>query len=131
MVASVWIGYDTDGYLNGITGGGTPATIWRNFMIKALVDIPSRDFIRPNGVVLSPPPTKAFDDPSHDNKTATPTTADGKNEKKPDSKAKDESRTDKTTPPPPNKGDKTSTMPPAPTPVSPSKAEEAGRKNNP
>ena len=131
LVTSVWIGYDTDGYLNGITGGGTPATIWRNFMTKALANTPSRDFIRPNGVVLSPPPTKAFDDPSHDNKTVAPTTADGKNEKKPDPKAKEENRTDKTTPPPPNKGDKTSTMPPVPTPVSPSKAEEAGRKNNP
>lgn len=59
LVTSVWIGYDTDGYLNGVTGGGTiSATIWRNFMTKALSNIPSRDFIRSNGVVLSPPPPK-------------------------------------------------------------------------
>lgn len=128
LVTSVWIGYDTDGYLNGITGSGTPATIWRNFMSKALANTPSRDFIRPNGVALNPPSTKAIDEPSPDDKITTPATTNGK---KTDPKAKVEKATDKTTPPPPNKGDKNPTTPPVPTPVTPSKPEEGTKKTNP
>ena len=131
LVTSVWIGYDTDGYLNGVTGGGTPATIWRNFMTKALSNIPSRDFIRPNGVVLSPPPTKAIDEPTTDGKPVTPATTDGKNGKTSAPKGKNENPTDKTTPPPPSKGDKTGVTPPVPTPVTPSKSDESTKKNNP
>jgi len=130
LVASVWIGYDTDGYLNGMTGGSTPATIWRTFMAKALAGTPSRDFIRPNGVDLGAPPTRTVNDPTLDGKAATPATIDGKNGKVADPKAKDETPTDKTTPPPPNKGDKNSTTPPAPTPALPPKPEDLTRKNN-
>lgn len=51
LVASVWMGNDTEGYLNGITGGATPASIWHTFMSKALSNVPSRDFPRPSGIV--------------------------------------------------------------------------------
>lgn len=131
LVASVWIGYDTDGYLNGITGGGTPAKIWHNFMAKALVNIPSRDFIRPNGVVLDAPTTKTTDELTPDAKPATPVTKDGKNGKAADPKAKTGAPADKTTPPPPNKGEKNSTVPPVPTPVTPAKPDESTKKSNP
>lgn len=132
LVASVWIGYDSDGNLNGVTGGTTPATIWHTFMTKALVDTPARDFIRPNGVALNAPPTKSIvDEPTPDGKAAVPATVDGKNAKPTDPKAKDPTHNDKTTPPPPTKEDKSSPTPPVPTPVTPGKLEEAPRKNNP
>lgn len=131
LVASVWIGYDTDGYLNGVTGGGTPARIWQSFMTKSLANIPSRDFIRPNGVVIDAPTTKTTDELSPNAKPATPATTDGKNGKAGDPKAKDGTAVDKTTPPPPNKGEKNSTVPPVPTPVNPAKADESTKKSNP
>ncbi|MBP2629186.1 MAG: penicillin-binding protein, family [Firmicutes bacterium] len=133
LVASVWIGYDTDGYLNGITGGSTPATIWRTFMTKALVNTPSRDFIRPNGVVLDAPATKGINELSPDGKQPTnPLTPDGKNGKIPDQKIDDAHPVDKTTPPPPSKPDKRPTTPPVPTnPKTPSNIDEPSKKNNP
>lgn len=51
LVAAVWMGNDNDGYLNGITGGATPARIWRSFMAKAVDGMPVRDFPRPSGIV--------------------------------------------------------------------------------
>lgn len=137
LVASVWIGYDTDGYLNGITGGSTPATIWRTFMTKALISTPSRDFIRPNGVVLDAPATKAINEPTPDGKQPTnPLVPDGKNGKAPDQKIDDAQPVDKTMPPPPSKPDKrpttTPTTPPVPTnPKTPSTLDETPKKNNP
>jgi len=128
LVASVWIGYDTGEYLNGITGGGTPATIWRSFMNKALAHTPARDFTRPNGVALSSPGKNLLDEKKPDNKPAAGA-ADDKNAKTAGKKVDDAHRVDKTTPPPPNKADKRPTTPPAPTP--PSKAEDASKKNNP
>lgn len=58
LVASVWMGYDNDGYLNGVTGSTIPAKIWHSFMIKALSKIPVRDFIRPSGIVSTTVSTK-------------------------------------------------------------------------
>ena len=52
LVAAVWIGNDSSGTLNGMTGGRTPATIWRLFMQKALASIPAKDFVKPNGIVV-------------------------------------------------------------------------------
>ncbi|WP_232725688.1 transglycosylase domain-containing protein [Qipengyuania seohaensis] len=36
LVVGVWIGNDDNSSLNGISGGGLPAQIWRNFMTQAL-----------------------------------------------------------------------------------------------
>lgn len=39
LVVGVWIGNDDNSPLNGITGGGLPAKIWRDFMTQALGSI--------------------------------------------------------------------------------------------
>jgi len=127
LVASVWMGYDNDGYLNGITGGSTPAIIWRTFMNKALANTPSRDFIRPSGVVLDAPATKEL---STDGKQPIkPVVTDGKNGKASDKKTDDALPVDKTTPPPPNKPGKDTTTPT--TPKTPAIPDEPSKKNNP
>jgi len=51
LACAVWIGSDSNGSLNGITGGDLPATIWRNFMVEALAKVPVSDFPRPSGIV--------------------------------------------------------------------------------
>ena len=48
---AVWIGMDSDGTLNGETGGETPATIWRLFMQDVTAKLPWKDFPRPRGIV--------------------------------------------------------------------------------
>ena len=35
-VAGVWMGYDDNRPLSGVTGGGLPATIWRETMVRVL-----------------------------------------------------------------------------------------------
>lgn len=44
LVASVWIGNDDNSSLDGIMGGGLPATIWSHFMQNALLNVPAHDF---------------------------------------------------------------------------------------
>ncbi|MBR0290002.1 MAG: hypothetical protein IJQ82_13590, partial [Selenomonadaceae bacterium] len=44
LVASVWIGCDDGSELDGIMGGGLPATIWSHFMQNALLNVPAHDF---------------------------------------------------------------------------------------
>lgn len=56
LVTSVWMGNDSDGTLRGITGADTPAEIWAAFMRKAIANIPSKDFIRPQGIVINEEP---------------------------------------------------------------------------
>jgi len=51
LVASVWVGQDSGGTLDGISGGGTPAVIWRQFMVSAVRDLPSTHFTRPTGII--------------------------------------------------------------------------------
>ncbi len=51
LVASVWIGKDSGGTLGGISGGSTPAIIWRQFMASAVQSLPAIDFPRPSGLV--------------------------------------------------------------------------------
>ena len=51
LVASVWIGKDSGGTLDGISGGTTPAIIWRQFMVVAVQDLPVANFTRPSGIV--------------------------------------------------------------------------------
>jgi len=132
LVAAVWIGNDNNGNLDGITGGGTPATIWRAFMTKALADIPSRDFFRPNGVVLEAPATKVNNELSPDGKQPKiPLVPDGKNSKIPDQKIDDAHPVDKTTSAPTNKPDKQPITPPVTTiPKTPSTPDDPTKKNN-
>ena len=42
-VAGVWIGYDDNTPLTGVTGGGLPAEIWREAMVRIHSDLPVRD----------------------------------------------------------------------------------------
>ena len=51
LAAAVWMGNDSGGNLDGITGGDLPATIWRSFMSSALSKTPAHDFIVPSGIV--------------------------------------------------------------------------------
>ena len=44
LVTAVWIGNDDNTSLDGIMGGGLPATIWSHFMQNALLNIPAHDF---------------------------------------------------------------------------------------
>ena len=48
---AVWIGMDSDGTLDGETGGETPATIWRLYMKEATAKSPWKDFPRPGGII--------------------------------------------------------------------------------
>ena len=42
LVAGVWMGNDDDRAMNGVTGGGLPAHLWRAFMADAHVGRPVR-----------------------------------------------------------------------------------------
>lgn len=127
LVASVWVGYDSGEYLNGITGGTLPASIWRSFMQKALVKIPARDFIRPNGVVIEPNPTPELKEQLPDEKQpVNPLAPDAKKGKTPNQQDDDSRPVDKTLPPPPAKPDK-NVAPPPPQKKTP----EPDKKNNP
>jgi len=48
-VAGVWMGYDDNTPLTGVTGGGLPAEIWRETMVRVHQDLPPRPLpmIRP------------------------------------------------------------------------------------
>ena len=54
--AAVWVGNDIASDLDGMTGGTTPAVIWRKFMAEAHKGIPVHDFIRPSGVYIPAEP---------------------------------------------------------------------------
>lgn len=151
LVASVWMGYDNDGYLGGITGGSVPATIWRSFMTQALAKYPARDFATPSGIVSANISTKdglLVTDPNNKEshkeifidgtQPTKPTTAtdksdkdnkDGKDGKDNKDKKGDEQAqsNDKLLPPPPNKTDKAVTAPVIPPP--PTKPDNS-KKNN-
>ena len=132
LVAAVWIGNDNNGNLDGITGGSTPASIWHNFMTIALTNTPSSDFIRPNGVVLDPPPVKENNELSPDGKQPkNPLVPDGKNGKVTDPKVDDTHPTDKNNPPTTSKPDKHPTTPVPTTPKTPPVSDDPTKKNNP
>ncbi|MEM8914313.1 MAG: transglycosylase domain-containing protein, partial [Pseudomonadota bacterium] len=42
LVAGVWVGNDDNSPMQGVTGGGLPAEIWREFMLAAHRDTPAR-----------------------------------------------------------------------------------------
>lgn len=130
LVAGVWMGLDNDGYLDGVTGGTIPASIWHDFMTAALAHVPVRDFPRPSGIVsatispkdglLSPDP-KAKDAQNEifieGTQPTKPSTGGGQN--KPDQPGDSQSG-DKTLPPPPPRPDK----PVAPNPPLPPKPDQ-------
>ncbi len=55
-VAAVWMGYDDNRPMKGVTGGGLPAEIWRQAMERIYADLPARPLpmIRPES--YAPPP---------------------------------------------------------------------------
>ncbi|MCC7274116.1 MAG: PBP1A family penicillin-binding protein [Alphaproteobacteria bacterium] len=44
LVGVVWVGNDDGKSMRRVTGGGLPASIWRNFMTEALKGVPTHDF---------------------------------------------------------------------------------------
>ena len=44
LVAGVWVGNDSNTALNGMSGGLTPAMIWKAFMSSALKSTPAKNF---------------------------------------------------------------------------------------
>ncbi len=62
-VAGVWMGFDDNRPLTGVTGGGLPAEIWRQAMERVHADLPARPLpmIRPQSHDTAPttPPTSA------------------------------------------------------------------------
>lgn len=68
LVAAVWLGYDNPDYLDGVTGGTIPASIWRTFMSSVADKYVARDFVRPSGIVAARVSTKdglLLNDPSN------------------------------------------------------------------
>lgn len=41
-VAGIWMGYDDNTPLTGVTGGGLPAEIWKETMVRVTADLPPR-----------------------------------------------------------------------------------------
>ena len=56
-VTGVWMGYDDNSPLQGVTGGGLPAEIWRETMVRVHEGLPSRPLpmIEPQRPVLEAP----------------------------------------------------------------------------
>lgn len=152
LVAAVWMGIDNGGLLDGITGGSTPATMWRSFMAEAAAKYPVRDFVKPSGIVSATISTKdglLINDPKA---AADPNNKDVKNEifiegtqptkpsvnpptppgtpvvptdKTVTAQPQEPSITKPLPPPPATKPDKPGSVP---TPTSPTK-QDAGKKN--
>jgi 1A family penicillin-binding protein len=63
-VAGVWMGYDDNTKLKGVTGGGLPADIWRETMQRIHVDVPAKPLPmeapeQPQQVVAEQPITRS------------------------------------------------------------------------
>lgn len=126
LVAAVWMGCDTPEYLNGVTGGDLPATIWHDFMTAALAKTPVSEFRRPAGIVsatVSPKDGLLTDPKNKDSQSeifiegtqpTKPTTAtpEDKNDDKQSPSTETTPGGERTLPPPPAK----SPGPAAPTP---------------
>ena len=137
---SVWIGFDSDGTLQGTTGGETPATIWRLFMTDITAKTPVKDFPRPRGIISATVSTRdggLLNDPNN-KESITDYFIEGTQPKQPSTapppvdpnavpktdtpipgqSGKTTTPTQKTTPPPPG-GSGATTKPPATTPTKP------------
>lgn len=136
LAAGVWMGFDSDGYLNGVTGGTIPATIWHDFMSVAVANMPVRDFPRPSGIVsatispkdglLSPDPkskdaqNEIFIEGTQPTKPSTGQGPTNRTDQPGDSQSGD-----KTLPPPPTRPDK----PNAPSPPAPPQKTDQQKRN--
>ena len=151
LVAAVWMGCDNPDYLNGITGGTVPATIWKSFMSGVADKYVARDFVRPSGIVgarvsskdgllVNDPANKdskneIFVEGTQPTKVSTPAAKDskenkngkdGKNTETSGQNADSAVPQDQTLPPPPSRGDGTASVPTAPPPPP---RNDAGKKN--
>jgi penicillin-binding protein 1A len=135
LAAGVWMGFDSDGYLNGVTGGTIPATIWHDFMSVAVANMPVRDFPRPSGIVsatISPKDGLLSPDPKSKDaqneifiegtQPTKPSTGQGPNNRT--DQPGDSQSGDKTLPPPPTRPDKPNAPSP---PVPPQKTDQQKR----
>ena len=53
LATAVWVGCDDNARMPGMYGGTTPASIWREFMMKSLANVPKSNFTAPAGVSAS------------------------------------------------------------------------------
>ncbi|MDO4178857.1 MAG: PBP1A family penicillin-binding protein [Phascolarctobacterium sp.] len=55
LSCAVWFGDDNNQSMGNMYGSGAPLSIWHNFMINALANVPASNFVNP-GVTVPPPP---------------------------------------------------------------------------
>lgn len=102
LVAAVWMGNDSGGALDGITGGDLPATIWKTFMQQALASTPAKAFIKPPGVVIDNTPSILDVDKEKEKatkQTEEKTKKQDANKKAPEKNTKEQQVKDDNTPP--------------------------------
>jgi penicillin-binding protein 1A len=63
LVTAVWVGNDDNSPLKGVTGGGMPARIWRDFMSQAVSTPAAKQNVEPV-VREAPPSAKEVDEPT-------------------------------------------------------------------
>jgi len=51
LSCAVWVGDDRNRSMGAMSGSGAPLSIWHDFMINAVQEIPYADFVRPAGAV--------------------------------------------------------------------------------
>lgn len=117
LVAGVWVGCDDNSRMGNMTGGTTPAAIWKAFMSKAVQSMPNKNF---SGAYL----TQSSDKPvaSDEEKDKDAKDKDGKDTKK---DAKNQQQTNGN-----NAGGKSAPQAPdaAPAPAAPAPVPGAGGK---
>jgi penicillin-binding protein 1A len=76
LAACVWMGYpDGNRPMDGVTGGSTPASIWRDFMLEATRGMPVRRFAEPDlSAFRSPSPSPTSSPQRRPSPSPPPTT---------------------------------------------------------
>ena len=117
LVAGVWVGCDDNSRMGNMTGGTTPAAIWKAFMSKAVQSMPNKNF---SGAYLTPSSDKPVASDKEKDKDAKD--KDGKDNKK-DAKNKQQTNGN-------NAGGQSAPQAPdaAPAPVAPAPVPGAGGK---
>ena len=117
LVAGVWVGCDDNSRMGNMTGGTTPAAIWKAFMSKAVQSMPNKNF---SGAYLTPSSDKPVASDKEKDKDAKD--KDGKDTKK---DAKNQQQTNGN-----NAGGQSAPQAPdaAPAPVAPAPVPGAGGK---
>ena len=117
LVAGVWVGCDDNSRMGNMTGGTTPAAIWKAFMSKAVQSMPNKNF---SGAYLTPSSDKPVASDKEKDKDAKD--KDGKDTKK-DAKNKQQTNGN-------NAGGQSAPQAPdaAPAPVAPAPVPVAGGK---